>query len=131
YHVVVSSSCGGPLTNSANLTVNPVPLPPTTAGDYTNCVGITNPALSVTVPSGVFVDWFTNATGGSALPNGTSTNSYTPTNTAVGSYTYYAEAYYLTNNTCPSTNRTAVTLVFTNCPLSIVSSGTPSVISRF
>jgi hypothetical protein len=133
YSVVAKGGCSGSTTisNFAKLTVNPVPGAPVPGSDFTNCVGVTNPALTVTVPAGVNVDWFTNATGGSVLPNGSATNSYTPTNAAVGTYTYYAEAYYVTNSSCPSTNRTAVTLVITNCPLSIVRNGTQIVLSWF
>jgi hypothetical protein len=133
YSVVAKGGCTGTTTisNFAKLTVSPVPPAPVSSGDFTNCVGVTNPALTVTVPSGVTVDWFTNASGGTVLAHGSATNSYTPTNTAVGTYIYYAETYYVTNSSCPSTNRTAVTLVITNCPLSIVRNGTQIVLSWF
>ena len=127
YSVVVSGACGAPVTNSATLTVNPLPSAPASLGDLTNCVGVANPSLSVTVTNGVTVDWYDNLTNGVLVAQ--DTPSYTPTNIALGSYTYYAEARSLGG--CPSTNRTAVTLLITNCPLSIANNSGKIVLEWF
>src|SRR5205814_97766 len=79
------------------LMLNAVPLAPTNALNATNCAGVLpNPELSVTPDSGgvnggtVVIDWYANASGGSALSNGTS--SFVPGDILPGPHTYYAEA---------------------------------------
>jgi hypothetical protein len=92
------------------VTVNPRPTAPISLGDVTNCVGIANPPLSVSVPSGVSVEWHDSLAGGNFLGNG---SSYTPTNTAVGVDTFYAQAIGLGG--CASGSRTAVSLTIEGC----------------
>ncbi len=78
--------------------------------DAQTCVGSPNPDLTVELPAGGFgdaVNWYDVPSGGTVLA--TSLN-YVPVDTAVGSYTYYAEAEE-TATGCFSTARTAVTLV--------------------
>lgn len=84
--------------------------------DRAICFGDTTPALSVTLPAtglGDQVNWFSTLTGGTALAIGT---SYTPLDTAVGSYTYYAEAEQAVSS-CKSFTRIPVTLVITAVPV--------------
>lgn len=78
--------------------------PPLSGGDQSYCQGDDIPALSVTVPDTLSVNWFDAASGGQLLFQ--SSTTYTPT--APG--TYYAEAFVISNG-CPSLSRTAVTLI--------------------
>ena len=68
-------------------------LHPTTPNNPSICFGAATPALSVVLPGapalGDDVNWYANATGGPALATGL---TYTPADTAIGVYTYYAEA---------------------------------------
>ncbi|KPM30346.1 Hypothetical protein I595_3507 [Croceitalea dokdonensis DOKDO 023] len=71
------------------------------------CEGGTNPNISSELdPAGLGdrIDWYATATGGTALASGL---SYSPTDTAPGSYTYYAEAVE-TASSCTSTARLPV-----------------------
>lgn len=77
--------------------------PPVSDGDQSYCQGDDIPALSVTVPDTLSVNWFDADSGGQLLFQ--SSTIYTPS--APG--TYYAEAF-LINNGCPSITRTAVNL---------------------
>ena len=83
--------------------------PPTSNGDQAICVGDDFPALSVTTPGGVTVDWYDAPTGGNLLL--ASSNSFTPT--AAG--TYYAEARQMIDN-CISSERTAISLTINPLP---------------
>ncbi|MFH6602151.1 T9SS type B sorting domain-containing protein [Maribacter algicola] len=83
------------------------------------CEGDPNPALQVELPTtglGDEIDWYTVPTGGTTIASGL---SYTPTDTASGSYTYYAEARQQVSG-CTSTNRLAVTLEITALPVAHV-----------
>ncbi|WP_452600506.1 immunoglobulin domain-containing protein, partial [Pontimicrobium sp. MEBiC06410] len=66
---------------------------PTNPNNPSICFGATTPALSVVLSGppalGDAVNWYANATGGTALASGL---NYTPTDTTIGVYTYYAEA---------------------------------------
>ena len=126
YSVVVSGACGGPVTNSAILTVNPLPLL-TSLGDVTNCVLVPNPTLTVNVTNGVIVDWYDQLTDGNLVA--TNTASFQPTNANVGTYDYYAQAQFVGG--CVNTNRTRVSLVITNCPLTIAGNGGQVVLEWF
>ncbi len=81
-------------TSTLNVT-SPVCSCPTIAvatnpNNPTICFGNPTPALTVNNPGiGLQANWFSSATGGTALA--TNTTSFTPTNTAVGTYTYYVE----------------------------------------
>ncbi|MBC3540965.1 YDG domain-containing protein [Rufibacter sediminis] len=76
--------------------------------------GGVNPTFSVTPPSGLQVRWYNAATNGTLL---TSSSTYTPTDKAVGTYTYYAELYNSTG--CASVTRTPVTLAINRKELTI------------
>ena len=87
--------------------------PPANPNDPTICEGATTPALTVTVGAGETADWYAAASGGAALASGTT--SYTPSDTAPGGYTYYAEARNTTDG-CVSSTRTPVVLTINANP---------------
>lgn len=93
------------------ITVNPIPDAPINPVDQTVCEGNTNPALAVsltaTATATTVVDWFAASTGGTALSN--DSLSYTATETAPNSYTFYAETRD-TATGCVSNTRTQVTI---------------------
>lgn len=76
---------------------------PISDGDQEICPGDDFPALSVTVPDTLSVNWYDAEVGGEIVFQASTT--FTPT--AVG--TYYAESY-ITINGCPNPTRTAVSL---------------------
>ncbi len=87
--------------------VNPV--------DANVCLGDPTPTLSVSLPAagvGDQVNWYSTPTGGTPLATGL---SYTPTDTAVGTYTYYAESEQAVSS-CTSATRTPVALEITAVP---------------
>jgi hypothetical protein len=100
------------VTSSAiTLTVNAIPNPPSNGGTQSITYGTSNPALSATASSGLTVDWYDAATSGNKVTTGTATTTiYTPTQTTVGIYTYYAEARNTTTG-CVSASLTAVSLI--------------------
>ncbi|WP_452599688.1 Ig-like domain-containing protein, partial [Pontimicrobium sp. MEBiC01747] len=89
----VNGSCQDTLMVTAPNCACPFIDTPTNPNNPSVCFGATTPALSVVLPGppalGDAVNWYTNATGGTALASGL---NYTPTDTAIGVYTYYAEA---------------------------------------
>lgn len=78
-----------------------------------SCEGQPTANLSVTAPSanGDSINWFTTASGGTAIASGA---NFTPTDTVVGNYTYYAENRDSVTG-CTS-DRVAVTLSITAIP---------------
>lgn len=84
--------------------------PPINGGDKVICQGSPIPSLSVTVPTGHTADWYSTATGGTALVIGST--SYTPTVAGI----YYAETRNTTTN-CKSATRTPVTLTVNPLPI--------------
>jgi hypothetical protein len=98
------------LTGQVRIVINPLPPAPVSLGNVTNCFGISNPPLSVTVTNGATADWFDANT--NLLFSGTT--NYFPTNTAVGVYTNYAQTR-LNNLGCTSANFTQVVFVIENC----------------
>ena len=105
---VVSPACTCPIIEDP---INPV--------NGAICEGDLNPALQVELPMsglGDEIDWYAVPSGGTILASGL---SYTPSDTAVGSYTYYAEAKQTVSG-CTSVNRLAVTLEITAFPVAHV-----------
>ena len=83
----------------------PIIAAPTALVGDTICFGETNTTVSATVSSGVTIDWYAGATGGSSIQ--TNSANYTPTVTAVGDYVYYSQARETVSG-CLSATRTAV-----------------------
>jgi len=94
------------------------PVAPSNAVDQSVCLGSTTPALSVSVGSGETADWYDVASGGTPLVSGAT--SYTPVQSAAGTYTYYAETRNTTTG-CTSSTRTQVTLTINALPTIAVS----------
>ncbi|MGB5553597.1 MAG: T9SS type B sorting domain-containing protein, partial [Flavobacteriaceae bacterium] len=106
---VTNNTCSEIFTSLAPECLCSIIEPPTNPTDAIVCIGQPNQALSVELPSsglGDQVSWYTSPTGGTALAN---TLSYTPVETAAGSYTYYVEAEEIISG-CTSESRTPVTL---------------------
>jgi hypothetical protein len=104
------------LTGAVDVVINPLPPPPISLGNVTNCFGITNPPLSVTVTNGATADWFDATT--NLLFSGTT--NYISSNTAPGVYTNYAQTR-LINSGCVSATFTPVLFVVENCTNAISS----------
>lgn len=93
----------GNASNIVEVTVNPLPAQPTiTAGARTGTGTVT---LSATVPSGITVDWYSAASGGTLLSSG-SFNYTTPSITTTTNY--FALARNI-NTGCVASARTTVT----------------------
>jgi len=117
--IATNTSPAGVNVASTNLT--PVvfvlipPAPTNSGGDQVNCAGVANPALVATLPfaiPGAVINWYSDVAGTQLLPNGAATDSFTPTNTVAGEYTFYAQTMV---NNYASTNLTPVTLVLESC----------------
>lgn len=98
---------GSTAPNGNTLTITSPVSAPISGGNKLACFGATIPDLTASVNTGETVDWYAAASGGSALASGS--NSFATLQTAVGTYTYYAEARNTTNG-LTSPTRTAVTL---------------------
>ncbi|MGF7140910.1 Ig-like domain-containing protein [Roseimarinus sediminis] len=119
YFVRYENTCGESSCNSVTVNVNGLPLAPASTGNQTVCAGNPNPALNVNVASGATADWYSTASGGTALATGTL--SYTSGESAAGTYTYYAEARNTTSG-CTSTSRTPVSLTINPLPTPVLTS---------
>jgi len=80
----------GCLSEPIQKTINVLPPAPGSGGNQSVCYGASNPALTVTVGTGETADWYAATSGGTALLS--NNTSYTSSETAAGTYTYYAEA---------------------------------------
>ena len=89
----INGTCQDTLLITAPNCACPFIAHPTTPNNPSICFGTATPALSVVLPGtpalGDDVNWYANATGRPALATGI---TYTPADTAIGVYTYYAEA---------------------------------------
>ena len=110
-----TTNCQNTLAVNAPNCTCPVIGAPGSGGDQSYCAGGTIPSINATVPSGVTVDWYDSASGGTLLEQ--NNTSYTPT--AAG--TYYAEARS-TIAACTSTTRTAVTVTENPLPAAVAGS---------
>ena len=115
YRVKVAEDAVNLANDSCNSTsdifevqIIPQPNAPTSNGDVMVCENDTTP-LSVTVPSGVTVNWYSAATGGTLLQADSRTFN------ATTSGIYYAEAETEIGN-CTSNTRTAVQITFSEIP---------------
>ena len=89
--------------------------PPTSDGDITECeeTPIQTLTASATPPSGAYVDWYNAAEGGTQV---------TPTLSAIGTITYYAESVDSSDPNRKSIFRTPVTLTIEDSPTISISS---------
>ncbi len=94
------------------VTINATPNAPAVGQPSAICIGDNPPTLSASGTNVIF-NWY-NAPNGGTLLQANSSN-YVPTINAPGTYTYYVEAVGVGN--CPSSTRTAVTLVVNALPL--------------
>lgn len=125
-------------SNIFTIDVLPSPAAASNDGDQTICTGVTIPALSVTVPAGTGVNWYSLPSGGTLLQANSTT--YTPTTAG----TYYAETYNTTSNCIGPRTAVQLTVVATpdvniSAPASICSgnnaligfSGTPNAVVTY
>ncbi|WP_321998179.1 T9SS type A sorting domain-containing protein [Draconibacterium orientale] len=92
----------------------PVVDAPTDGTPATICFGDDNTSISAGVTAGHTIDWYADATGGTALVSGSL--SYTSPETEAGNYTYYAEARNTTTN-CVSSSRLPVNFEILSRPI--------------
>ncbi|MDD5508893.1 MAG: HYR domain-containing protein [Bacteroidales bacterium] len=107
-HGVNDCGNGAPSPGFA-ITVNALPLSPTSGGDQASCTGQSIPPLTVIVGAGETADWYADPDGGTPLASGTL--AYTP----IAAGTFYAQARNLATG-CQSLSRTAVTLTIHPLP---------------
>ncbi|MBU2947429.1 gliding motility-associated C-terminal domain-containing protein [Zobellia uliginosa] len=104
-----TTNCISLSRTAVTLTIDAIPVAPTSGGDQTECEA--NPTQTMTAtataPAGATVVWYTAATGGSMVGS--------PTLNAVGTVTYYAESR-TTSSGCVSETRTAVVLTMNSTP---------------
>jgi gliding motility-associated-like protein len=110
YTVNASNAIGCTASAQVTVTVNPAPAAPV-VNNVAVCPGA-NATLQVQSPvAGYTYNWYTTATGGTAIATGV---SYTVTNVTAAA-TYYVEAVNATN--CISTARTAATITLNSVPV--------------
>ena len=95
---------GGVFSNTYTVVVAGTPVEPTDASANARC-GSGTVTFSATVPDGITIDWYTEATGGSIVSGGSSVTSFSPDINE--STTYYAQARNTTTG-CESALRLAV-----------------------
>ncbi|QCX01873.1 DUF11 domain-containing protein [Aggregatimonas sangjinii] len=104
-----TTNCTSVSRTPVTLTIEEIPVAPTSGGDQTECE--TNPTQTLTAtataPSGATVVWYDAPSGGSVVPS--------PSLNSVGTNTYYAESR-TTSSGCVSDSRTAVTLTINPRP---------------
>ncbi|MBU6158927.1 MAG: DUF1533 domain-containing protein, partial [Bacteroidetes bacterium] len=111
-------------SNSVNVTNTSNPLAPSSGNNSKTYDGATNATTIAATPgSGQTIDWYADATSGSALSSNSTT--YLPTAVNSGTYTFYAEARNTTTG-CVSASRTAVTLTINKIALTASLTGTVS-----
>ncbi|WP_282075702.1 T9SS type B sorting domain-containing protein [Maribacter aquivivus] len=100
---VIAPDCSCPIIDDAT---NPL--------NANTCEGSPNASLQVSLgTNGDTINWYTTATGGTSIANGL---TFTPTDSAIGTYTYYAEVSDGITG-CMSDNRTALTLTIEPIPV--------------
>lgn len=112
YYVEAAGSGGCVSTARAqvDITVADAPAAPVVTGNNTVCLGDTVRLAIQNPQPGITYTWYSTATGGTALTQGT---TFTPA-MAVGVTTYYAQA---SNTTCSSPTRTSVTVTMNAVPV--------------
>ncbi len=104
----------GSVSDTLIITINPIPLAPTSLGDSI-CAG-TSTTLTATAPGGTY-KWYSAASGGTLL---VSNGSYT-TPTLTVTTTYYVQT---TLSGCTSNSRTPVTVTVNPLPMAPTAAGT-------
>jgi hypothetical protein len=111
-----TTNCNSLTRTAVVLTINALPIAPTSGGNITECALSTIQTItaSATTTSGSTVEWYTSATGGTVVTS--------PTLNSIGTVTYYAASK---NNTtsCYSLTRTAVVLKINALPNAPTSGG--------
>ena len=109
-------TCNSTTRTSVKLTITGAPATPISTGDITQCEQLPIQTLdannAITVIPGQTITWYTLAVGGVLVPS--------PTLNAVGTATYYAQAF---DGTCNSLTRTSVKLTITGTPAAPISTG--------
>jgi gliding motility-associated-like protein len=103
-------------TYVANCPSNQAPVAPTSVSAGTNA-GAGSVRLVVSVATGMTVDWYASATGGSVLSGGQGVTTFT-TPIITGTTTFYAQTRNSTTG-CVSATRTAVTATIAPCPTTL------------
>lgn len=104
-------------SNAAIITVYALPSAPAGISQIKTYTGIANTtSISATPGAGETIDWYSTASGGSAVSTGS--NLYTPAAVNAGTYTFYAEARNTTTG-CKSSSRTPVTLTISKATLTV------------
>ena len=101
--ITVDDTTGGVVTETFDVTVNPIPQAPTAVASQLICTGDTVTGLSATSTAGTTLSWYDAATGGNLISGSTA---------AVAGTTYYVQA--IDNTTGCVSTRTAVTAVTNN-----------------
>ena len=103
--------------DEVRLTNHDLPAAPISGGNQTECETSPTQTLTATatVPRGSTIEWFLAASGGPAITG-------SPTQSTVGSTTYYAESIDVSTG-CRSLTRTAVTLTINGAPAAPTSGG--------
>jgi gliding motility-associated-like protein len=99
-------------TYVANCTVNQAPAAPTLVKEGTN-TGAGKVELVVSVPTGITVDWYSSATGGSILSGGQGVTTFT-TPVISSTTTFYAQSRNISAG-CLNLTRTAVVATIVPC----------------
>ncbi|WP_207788115.1 Ig-like domain-containing protein [Flavobacterium lotistagni] len=109
-------SCNSLTRTTVTLTIDAAPAAPVSSGNITQCeqspIQTLNASTAITPIPGQTVNWFSSATGGTAV--------ISPTLNTTGTITYYGES---NDGTCNSLTRTAVTLTINAAPSAPISTG--------
>ncbi len=103
------TNCPSGTRTAVTLTIQATPSDPVSGGDQTECEAnpIQTLTATATAPAGSSIVWYDAASGGNIVPS--------PTLNAVGTVTYFAESNDDVSS-CPSFNRTPVTLAIQDTP---------------
>ncbi|WP_374950431.1 gliding motility-associated C-terminal domain-containing protein [Mucilaginibacter sp.] len=111
YAEVTNGTCSSPARTQATITVNPRPAKPAVAAANPQVCAGSTASLTVNAPeTGVIYNWFTTATGGTAVFTGA---TFT-TPPIVANTTYYVEAANSTSSCVNNGGRTAVNITINN-----------------
>jgi len=109
----ISSARCNVLSEVYKITIVTKPDAPPNPGIIKTC--LSNPAaITINVPTGVTVNWYDAAIGGTLIKE--NTTSFTPPVNIAGTYMYYAEAITINTLGCNSNSRTAITYTISDPP---------------